>query len=72
MTGQGDQGNGKARTPAVLASFQPARRCILVIVAGGDPAGVELSLDEARGIHGALTGALALADAVEAPVAAMG
>ena len=58
----------QAPRPAVLATFQPLQKQILIIVAGGNPAGVALDLDEARSIHAAIGQALKLADSVEWPM----
>lgn len=60
------------RVPAVLAHFRPAAREVLIIVAGGNPAGIALTVEEARSIHTAIGQALKLADGVAEPVGAVG
>jgi hypothetical protein len=70
--GEVEGGQSQNRPPAVLAHFQPAKRQILIIVAGGNPAGVALDLAEARSIHAAIGQALKLADSTEWPLRAVG
>jgi hypothetical protein len=59
------------RPPVVLAHFRPAEREVLIIVAGGNPAGIALTVEEARSIHTALGQALKLADSVGEPMEAV-
>ena len=56
----------------VMAVYQPREDSILVVVDhSGNAKGVTLTLAEARAIHGAIGGALALADHRSDPVGAV-